>query len=60
MKRIWLLFLARFRLSKKAICAMSVGRGEYDDFHDYPDSTIPEPWHFYLHKCCRCGKEFRI
>lgn len=61
MKRLWLWFLARFRLSESAICEMSKGRGLHNDFHDYPDSTNGGiPWHFYEHECKRCGKKFTI
>lgn len=59
MKNLWMWFLARFRLSDNAICTMSRGRGLNDDFHDYPDAGNP-PWHFHIHKCLRCGKEFSI
>jgi hypothetical protein len=53
-------FLAYFRLNKRIVCELSVGRGEFDDFHDYPDSTTPVPWHFHRHRCVRCGKRFQI
>lgn len=58
MIRVWKLFLARFRFSETAVCEMSL----YSDwdFHDYHDSTTPEPWHFYKHTCARCGKQFGI
>lgn len=60
----WMLFLAAFRLSDDAVCAMSRGLppGEDfhagEDFHDYPDSVTGESWH--MHTCRRCGKEFTI
>ena len=37
MQRLWLWFLARFRLSMPAVCEMSKGRGLHDDYHDYHD-----------------------
>jgi hypothetical protein len=55
---LWWL-LARFRLSSVAVCKMSRDKG-LTDYHDYPDSTTPEPWHFYTHTCRRCGKHFTI
>lgn len=57
MKRFWLWLLAVFHLSDAAVCEMSRGS---KDYHDYPDGVIGEPWHFYTHKCKRCGKEFTI
>ncbi len=57
--RLWRLFLAFFRLSNTAICEMSVGRAEWNDFHDYPDGG-QSPWHFYTYHCKRCGKRFTI
>ena len=56
----WTRFLAFFRLSVRAVCKASVGRGLHDDYHDYPDSETPQPWHFHTHRCRRCGKEFVI
>ena len=53
-------FLARFRLSQRAICQQSVGLGPHDDYHDYPDSVDGEPWHFVAMRCKFCGKEFYI
>jgi hypothetical protein len=50
-------FLAYFRLNNSAICEMSKGA---DDYHDYPDSKEPYPWHGYMHTCARCGKRFTI
>lgn len=55
----WYWLLAYFRLDPIAVCGMSSGRGEYDDFHDYPDSG-DGPLHDHLHTCKRCGKGFRI
>lgn len=49
-------FLAYFRLSKRAVCEMSVGS---KDYHDYPDAGEP-PMHFYTYTCKRCGKKFEI
>lgn len=60
MRHLWKLFLARFRLSKSAVCEMSVGRGLLDDFHDYPDSEDGQPFHFVTMRCKRCGKEFSM
>ena len=59
-KYLWLLFLAHTRWSKRAVCVMSIGRGLYDDFHDYHDATFPIPSHFHTYECKRCGKEFMI
>ena len=59
-RKMWRRFLAYTRLSKRAVCEESVGRGEYDDFHDYPDSPDGYPAHFELLHCKRCGKGFRI
>lgn len=56
----WRLLLARFRLSKSAVCEMSAGKGTFDDYHDYPDSIYGQPWHFIDHTCKRCGKKFAI
>lgn len=57
MSRAWKVFLAWTRLSKAAVCEMSQGKA---DFHDYPDSTTPQPLHFHIHTCARCGKHFSI
>ena len=57
---LWKWFLARFRLSEAAVCEMSAGRGDRNDFHDYPDSVEGEPWHFIPLTCKRCGKVFFI
>jgi hypothetical protein len=58
-RRLWRKILARFRLSLAAVCEESAGLGAVD-YHDYPDSTVGEPWHFYTHTCKRCGKKFFI
>lgn len=60
MKRLWLWFLAFWRLSDSAVCEMSKGRDAYHDFHDYPDDVIGEPFHMILLTCKRCGKQFFI
>lgn len=52
-------FLARFRLSPAAVCEESRGKSLVD-YHDYPDGTAGEPWHFFTHTCKRCGKKFVI
>ncbi|AWN55051.1 hypothetical protein DK412_28365 [Methylobacterium sp. 17Sr1-1] len=52
--------LARFRLSQRAICEESAGRGLGDDFHDYPDTADGQPWHLVDLTCRHCGKTFRI
>lgn len=57
--RAWRTVLAFFRLDRSAVCEMSAGRGPCD-FHDYPDSVDPYPWHFHEHRCARCGKTFHI
>ncbi len=59
-KRIWKLFLARFRLSESAICEMSIGKDLFNDYHDYPDDIHGLPWHFCELTCKRCGKKFVI
>lgn len=62
-RRLWILFLARFRMSNEAICEASRGLGLYDDYHDWPDGdgiNDPFPWHFHTHTCKRCGKRFCI
>ena len=58
--RLVLWFLAFFRLSDRAICEMSKGRGLYDDFHDYPDDARRLPMHMVTLTCARCGKSFCI
>ncbi len=60
LRRWWLLFLARFRLSGWAICEMSKGLGPHEDYHDYPDDVVGTPMHLGTLKCKRCGKEFYI
>lgn len=60
MNRLWLWFLAYFRLSDEAVCEMSKDCGLHDDFHDYPDDELGSPDHFGLMKCKRCGKRFYI
>ena len=59
MKRLWMVFLAFFRLSESAVCEMSKGHGLHD-YHDYPDDIHGEPWHFTTLTCKRCGKDFTI
>jgi len=59
MRQLWLWFLARFRLSDKAVCELSKDMGVID-WHDYPDSEEGFPEHFGLLKCKRCGKKFMI
>ena len=58
--QFWRWFLARFRLSQKAICEMSAGKGLCDDYHDYPDDVHGMPWHFTEMTCKHCGKKFFI
>jgi hypothetical protein len=60
LRKIWCLFLARFRLDLNAVCEMSRGRGPHEDFHDYDDSKEKVPMHFYEYSCERCGKKFFI
>ncbi len=60
MQNLWKHVLAYFRLDLNAVCEMSQDRGLDDDYHDYPDSTTPEPLHFHIHTCKRCGKQFTI
>lgn len=56
--RLWLKRIAAaLRLSPALVCEMSQGARDY---HDYPDSITPSPWHFHTHICARCGKAFRI
>lgn len=52
--------LAYFRLNKRMVCEMSKDCAADDDFHDYPDATLPYPLHFHTFCCARCGKEFTI
>lgn len=58
MRNLWQWFLARFRLSLRAVCEQSKGLGPYEDYHDYPDDVIGTPAHFVLLQCKRCGKNF--
>ena len=58
-RRAWRWFLAWTRIDLDLVCELSRGKGLVD-FHDYPDSTAGEPWHFYTHTCARCGKQFTI
>lgn len=51
-------FLAYFRLSRSAVCAMSRGK---EDYHDYKDEDdLAPPMHDYTYHCSRCGKAFTI
>ena len=59
MYRFWRKFLAFFRLSLSAVCEESRGMCLVD-FHDYQDGILKKPWHFYIHTCRRCGKQFSI
>ena len=59
-RKIWRRFLAFHRLSLQAVCQESEGKGPYEGYHDYPDSELGEPAHFYLHTCKRCGGRFYI
>ena len=52
--------LAYFRLSQKAVCEQSIGKGLYNDYHDYPDDVYGQPIHMHDLKCKHCGKLFRI
>lgn len=58
-RRLWRRIQARMRWSMEAVCEESKGKGLVDH-HDYPDSTVGDPWHFYTHTCKRCGKSFII
>lgn len=53
-------FIAFFHLDGRIVCEMSVGRGDYDDFHDYTDSQSKYPGHLIAMSCRRCGKTFMI
>ena len=59
MYRLWLWFLACFRLSDRAVCELSKDKGIFD-WHDYPDSVEGFPDHFALLTCKRCGKKFMM
>lgn len=54
---LWRKTLAFFRLDLSAVCEES---SDAWDYHDYPDSTVGEPWHFVTHECKRCGRQFQI
>jgi hypothetical protein len=57
MRRYLRRLVAWLRWSGSAICEESAdGR----DYHDWPDSIQAYPWHFTIHKCWRCGKEFTL
>ena len=60
LKYLYKYLSAYFRWDLDAVCELSKGRGLADDFHDYPDSTLGEPAHFYTHICKRCDKSFTI
>jgi hypothetical protein len=60
LNNFWQWFLAYYRLDKKAICKMSIGKGLYDDYHDYKDDKDKYPFHFADLTCERCNKKFRI
>lgn len=53
--RMWLKFLAFFRVSDYAVCEMSKDMGDVD-YHDYPDTE--QPFHMVHLVCKRCGKRF--
>ena len=57
--KIYNYLMAFFRLNQKYICKMSKDVGPYD-FHDYPDSSEGQPYHFELLSCKYCGKKFYI
>ena len=59
MRRLWNWFLARFRLSDRAVCELSQGLG-LCDYHEYPDSVEGYPHHLCELTCKRCGKSFII
>lgn len=59
MKRIVLWFLARFRLSEKAVCEMSKDKPIYKDFHHWDDDIHSSgPIYFSPLQCKRCGRQF--
>lgn len=60
MTRFWRWFLAYWRLDKRAVCEMSVGRNMFNDYHDYWDADPAIPTHFHILHCRRCGKPFVI
>lgn len=49
---------ARYRWDLRAVCVMSRGRGQWTDFHDYPDDEYGMPFHILPMRCKRCGKKF--
>ena len=51
--RLWLWFLAVYRLDSQAVCEMSACG--YRDYHDYPDSIEGYPDHFVALTCKRAG-----
>ena len=51
-------WIAYLRLDPNTVCKMSVGRGKFDDFHDYEDTIYKLPHHFVELECERCGKKF--
>lgn len=57
MWKLWRKTLAFFRLDLSAVCEES---SDAWDYHDYPDSTVGEPWNFVTHECKRCGRQFQI
>ncbi len=57
---LWRRFKAYYRLDLDLVCEFSKGLGERNDYHDYPDSIVGRPWHFYTHTCKRCGKHFSV
>lgn len=59
LRRLLVLFLARFRLSDAAVCEASEGMGVCD-YHDYDGSEAGHPDHFATLACKRCGKDFII
>ena len=60
LRQFWRRFKAYWRIDLDLVCQMSRGLPPDRDFHDYPDSLLGEPWHFYTHTCRRCGKTFII
>ena len=58
-RRKWRQFLARTRLSLRAVFEESAGMGDYD-YHDLPDDENGKPWFFGEMRCKRCGKTFRV
>lgn len=53
-------FMAWRRWDLDLVCSESERFDAYTDYHDYPDSTLPEPLHMFEHTCRRCGKKFFI